>query len=69
MFITSELPKPFFARLYKNGKAFCKDAQKQLYVLQEYENEGNERDIYSSMLCQQFISYEVPADKTERVLH
>jgi hypothetical protein len=39
------------------------------YVLQEYENEGNARDIHSSLLCHHFISYEVPAEKTARGQH
>lgn len=43
--------------------------QKQLCVLQEYEDEGNERAIYSSMLCHYFISNEVPADKKAKGRH
>ena len=38
-------------------------------MFQEYENEGNASDIYSSMLCHDFISYNVPADKTARGQH
>jgi hypothetical protein len=54
---------------FKKGKAFCKYAQKQLYVFQEYENEGNARDVHSSMLCHHFMNYKIPADKTARDLH